>query len=89
MLYRKSIFEKNGKFKFVLLEQQPDRDPRLCESAESSSALDMSVTTIEVFWSRIRKPTEQDYLAQRDQLERDGWMFRVEQLDELPIAIQL
>jgi len=86
-LYRKSIFEKNGEFKFLLIEKD-DRPTSLCESVESSSIFNMSCTSIQV--TRFRNPkgvTEQDYFAQRDRLIQNGWVFRGEAFDELPIAV--
>jgi hypothetical protein len=48
----------------------------LVESAESESIFDMSRTPIQVFpFIHITNPTEQDYLAERNRLEQDGWAF--------------
>ncbi len=82
--YLKSIFEKDGKFKFLLLERLDEQRPSLCESAESVSIFDMSCTKISV--NRLKNPTEQEYAARRNLLELDGWAFRGEAFDELPIA---
>jgi len=86
--YCKSIFEKGGKFKFLLFEHSEDRLPTLCESVESSSIFDMSCAPIWV--NHFCNPdtlTELDYIAQRDRIERDGWAFLGEAFDELPIGV--
>jgi hypothetical protein len=82
--YQKSIFEKDGKFKFLLLEQRDERGPSLCESAESASIFDMSCTAIAV--NHLKNPTEQEYADRRNLLELEGWAFRGEAFEELPIA---
>jgi hypothetical protein len=83
--YQKSIFEKDGKFKFVLLEQRDEQRFTLCESAESTSVFNMSLTPIAVNYSK--NPTEQEYAARRQSIELDGWTFWGEAFDELPIAV--
>lgn len=83
-LYRKSIFEKDGKFKFLLLEQRDQQQPSLCESAESVSIFDMSCTVIAV--NHLKNATEKEYAARRNLLELDGWTFRGEAFEELPFA---
>jgi len=86
-LYRKSIFEKNGKCKFLLFEQREGLHPSLCESVESS-IFDMSCTPIQVMhFNNPQGVTEQDYFAQRDRMLQNGWTFRGEAFDELPIAV--
>ena len=55
-----------------------------CESAESKSVFDMSCTLIAV--NHLKNPTEAEYAARRNALELDGWAFRGEAFDELPIA---
>ena len=61
---------------------------RLFESAESESVFAMSLTVIQVFpATKVRNPTEQDYLSERRRLEREGWVFCGEATDELPIAV--
>jgi len=88
MIYRKSIFERDGKYKFLLLTIDDRPFTSLVESAESDSVFDMSCTVIQVFpATRIENPSEQDYLAERSRLEREGWKFCVEAFDELPIAV--
>ncbi|SRR5258708_2873699 len=88
-VYRKSIFEKDGKFKFLLFEQRGESlYPSLCDSVESPSIFDMSCAIIQVAHFGVPKgATEHDYMSQRDRLERDGWAFRVEAFDELPIGV--
>jgi hypothetical protein len=76
MVYRKSIFERNGKYKYLHLLTDDRACPSLVESAESESIFDMSRTPIQVFpFIHITNPTEQDYLAERNRLEQDGWAF--------------
>jgi hypothetical protein len=82
--YRKSIFERDGKFKFLLLEQRDDQRLVLCESAESKSVFDMSCTVIAV--NHLKNPSETEYAARRNALELERWAFRGEAFDELPIA---
>lgn len=88
MTYRKSLFEKDGKYKFLLFEQKEDQRLTLCESVESPSMFDMSCTPIQVSYFNVSNGvTEQDYAVQRDRLERDGWTFLGETLSEIPIAV--
>ena len=86
-VYRKSIFERDGKFKFLhLLEDH--RPASLVESVESSSPFDMSCTPIQVISLRPSvRVTETDYFDECNRLKREGWTFLTEALDELPIAI--
>jgi hypothetical protein len=87
MVYRKFIFERGGKYKFLHLTEIGDR-LSLCESVESASALAMSGTVIQVTWLYTNKEvTEQDYFAERSRLERKGWVFWNEAFDELPVGI--
>jgi hypothetical protein len=88
MVYRKSIFERAGKYKFLLLTIDDRPFTSLVESAESASALDMSRTVIQVFpATKVRNPTEQDYVTECNRLEQEGWKFWGEAFDELPIAV--
>ena len=86
MVYRKSIFERGGKYKYLHLTIDDRPFTSLVESAESKSILDMSRTVIQVSFSKIKNPTEQDYLAERNRMEQEGWKFCMEAFDELPIA---
>ena len=88
MVYRKSIFERDSKYKFLLLTIDERPFTSLVESAESESIFDMSRTVIQVFFAtKVKNPTEQDYLAERNRLEQEGWKFCMEAFDELPIAV--
>jgi hypothetical protein len=87
MVYRKSIFERNGRYKFLHLTTDDRPFASLVESAESESILDMSRTVIQIFPATgVRDPTGQDYLSERVRLEREGWKFCVEAFDELPVG---
>jgi hypothetical protein len=86
-VYRKSIFERDGKFKFLHL-LEGDRPAPLVESVESSSPFDMSLTPIQVTFLRPgQRTTEHDYFDERIRLEGQGWKFLIEAFDEIPIAI--
>ena len=86
-IYRKSIFERDGKFKFLHLLED-DRPASLVESAESASPFDMSRTPIQVLVLRPRRRvTETDYFEELSRLEEEGWKFLAEAFEELPIAI--
>ncbi len=86
-VYRKSIFERHGKFKFLHLLED-DRPASLVESVESSSPFDMSLTPIQVLVLRPRiRVTETDYFEERSRLEEQGWNFLTEAFEELPIGI--
>jgi hypothetical protein len=88
MFYRKSIFERDGKYKFLLLTIDDRPFTSLVESAESESIFDMSRTVIQVFSAtKVKNPTEQDYLTERNLWEQEGWKFCMEAFDELPIAV--
>ena len=88
MIYRKSIFERNGKYKFLHLTIDDRPFASLVQSAESKSVFDMSCTVIQVFRAtKAQNPTEQDYLIERNRLEQSGWKFVAEAFDELPIAV--
>ncbi len=88
MVYLKSIFQRNGQYKFLHLTMDDRPFKSLVESAESESVFDMSRTVIQVFpATKTKNPTEQDYLAERNRLEREGWVFWGEATDELPIAV--
>lgn len=48
----------------------------------------MSCTPIQIIPLRARiKVTEQDYFAELDRLEQQGWEGLVEAFDELPIGV--
>ncbi len=67
---------------------EDDRLTSLVESFESSSPFDMSCTPIQIIPLRARiKVTEQDYFAELDRLEQQGWEGLVEAFDELPIGV--
>jgi hypothetical protein len=87
-IYRKCVFERNGKYKFLHLLVDDRPFVSLVESYEESSPLAMSCTPIGIIPLRtnVKNPTEQDYSEERNRLEREGWEFRVEAFDELPIA---
>src|SRR5258705_12317395 len=87
MVYRKSILERDGKYKFLLLTMDDRPFTSLVESAESKSIFDMSRTVIQVFSAKIKNPTEQDYFAKRNRMEQEGWKFCMEAFDELPISV--
>jgi len=88
MIYRKSIFERDGKHKFLHLTIDDRPFTSLVESAESESIFDMSCTVIQVFpATKAKNPSEQDYLSERNRLEQEGWKFCLEAFDELPIAV--
>jgi hypothetical protein len=88
MVYRKSIFERNGNYKFLHLTIDDRPFTSLVESAESASVFDMSLTVIQIFpATKVKNPTEQDYLSERERLEREGWVDWGEATDELPIAV--
>jgi hypothetical protein len=54
----------------------------------ASSIFDMSCTPIQVtHFGNPNGVTEQDYFAQRDRLIQNGWAFRWEAFDELPIGV--
>lgn len=87
MVYRKSIFERDGKYKFLHLTIDDRPFTSLVESAESESIFDMSRTVIQVFpFTTVKNPSEHDYLAERNRIEQDGWKFCFEAFDEHPIA---
>jgi len=87
MIYRKSIFERDGRYKFLHLTIDDRPFTSLVESAESESIFYMSRAVIRVFpATKVKNPTEQDYLIERNRLEQEGWKFCMEAFDELPIA---
>lgn len=87
-MIRKSIFERNGKYKFLCLTIDDRPFTSLVESAESESVYDMSRTVIQVFpATKLRNPTEEDYLTERNRLEQEGWKFWNEAFGEFPIAV--
>lgn len=72
----KSIFERNGKYKFLHLVGDDRPFGTLVESVESESIFDMDHALIEVSSvSNLQHPTEQDYLRERNRLEQEGWQF--------------
>ena len=86
-VYRKSIFERDGRFKFLHLLED-DRPASLVESVESSSPFDMSLTPIQVVVLRPAvRVTETDYFDERNRLTEQGWKLLGEAFDELPIAV--
>jgi hypothetical protein len=88
-IYRKSVFERGGKYKFLHLLVDDRPFASLVESAGQSSPLAMSCTPISAIplRTKVKNPTEQDYSEERNRLEREGWEFRVESFDELPIGV--
>jgi hypothetical protein len=97
MIYRKSIFERDGKYKFLHLTIDDRPFTSLVESAESESIFDMSCTVIQVFpTTKAKNPSEQDYLAERNRLSNRAGSSasrrltncRLQFFPELPICEQ-
>jgi hypothetical protein len=83
--YIKSIFTKDGKFKFLLLEVR-DGHTRLCQSEQRGDPFSMACTPICTFG--ITPATQENYSIVKANIETvEGWELLGETYDELPIAV--